>query len=87
MRFDRRKTYPLFDKDGISDVNILSDLVVETAIVPTRINGVIKNSGGIKQGKLPINRIAGILKNPYLYKIAASRMTRGGTSSFFGSRR
>jgi len=88
MRYDRRKTHPLYDINDTSDTGILTDVIADSAIVPVRIGGVIKSRGpGISQGGLPANRAAVYLRNPYLYKIASGRMTRGGASKFFGSRK
>jgi hypothetical protein len=92
-RLDRRRNYPLFDKNDVSTTGIFTDLVTYAAMVPTRVGGVIKIVGGgyvngkFYSGSLPMNRIAGVLRNPYLYKVAGGKMNKGGVSRFFGSRR
>lgn len=87
MRFDRRRTYPLFDKNDTSNTGILTNVIAEETIVPVRVGGVIKSNRTLKSGGLPVNRSVSILTHPYLYKIAAGKMNKGGTSRFFGSRR
>lgn len=84
MRFDRRKTYPLNEKDG-SLGQRLTDWFASKAIVPTRVGGVIKQLGEPRFLE-PLNRAVVKLKHPYLWKIQSGKMTSGGTSSQSGNR-
>jgi len=84
MRFDRRKTYPLNEKDGSTGQRV-TDWLAAKAIVPRRIGGVIKQPG-VRRFLVPINRAVVKLTNPYLWKIQAAKFTSGGTSSQSGSR-
>ena len=83
MRFDRRKTYPLFqDTDDTPLGREQDDIVCRTKVLQ-RKGGRLKIVG---KADLTIKLAMSKVKHPYLYKFAASRFTHGGASRFFGSR-
>ena len=80
MRFDRRKTYPGLGQINAHDSD--TDRLVRSTIIPHRVNGVIKSPG---INTLPVNVMQRFMGDRR-WKFAASRMTDGGTSPFFGNK-
>ena len=77
-RFDKRKIYP--------DPSVDSVLNAVKALVPRRVNGVIKQPGP-KDLFVPINIAVTRIEDRTQWLIPAIKMNEGGTSPFFGSLR
>ncbi len=74
-RFDRRRIYPEPDR--------LATVAALFAIVPIRVNGVIKQRGRVKQFR-SVNRIMQFMGGGSQWVLPFTRFNRGGTSKSFG---